>query len=244
MSVVLRIAVGASGHDGPLDERRFGLDSTVASLKVRSSPYADLTRQDRLLPITGIPAHAQALSLDGAPLSDHQTLAQLGAYDGQLLGVVSTDASVTARLAQLDDDPNVDKFELSKEEYEARPDTVLAYKQRNKMGRFAPTDPSAAPAEPPADELPRVGERCEISPGARRGVVRFLGPTDFARGHFVGVELDEPLGNGDGTVNGRAYFATGPKRAAFVKPEAVQSGPQYGERDALADLDEDEEMEI
>ena len=203
-----------------------------------------LSRQDRLYPITGIPAHAQALSLDGTPLADHQTLAQLGAHDGQLLGVRSTDAGVTARLAHLQDDETVDKFELSKEDYEARRDTVLAYKQRNKMGRFAPSDPSADPVEPSTDALPSVGERCEISPGARRGVVRFVGPTDFARGHFVGVELDEPLGNGDGTVNGRAYFSTGPKRAAFVKPEAVQTGSHFGERDALAEMMKEEEMEI
>lgn len=151
---------------------------------------------------------------------------------------------MTARLAQLADDPTVDKFELSKEEYEARPDTVLAYKQRMKMGRFAPAD--AAPESPAAasDTLPSVGERCEITPGARRGVVRFVGPTEFARGTFVGVELDEPLGNGDGSVNGRMYFSTGAKRAAFVKPEAVQTGAQYGERDALAEMDDDEEMEI
>ena len=34
MSVVLRIAVGANENDGPLDERRFALDSTAADLKV------------------------------------------------------------------------------------------------------------------------------------------------------------------------------------------------------------------
>ena len=34
MSVVLRIAMGANETDGPLDERRFGLDATATDLKV------------------------------------------------------------------------------------------------------------------------------------------------------------------------------------------------------------------
>lgn len=38
--------------------------------------------------------------------------------------------------------------------------------------------------------------------GSKMGVIRYMGETDFAKGEWCGVELDEPLGKNDGAVAG------------------------------------------
>jgi len=45
----------------------------------------------------------------------------------------------------------------------------------------------------------KVGSRCEVEPGAKRGVVKFVGQAEpLGPGFWVGVQYDEPLGKHDG----------------------------------------------
>ena len=81
-------------------------------------------------------------------------------------------------------------------------DTVLAYKQRHKIGRFA--DKEEQPSKPlPEVNIP-VGARCEVETSEedfhKRGTVRFVGPTKFGQGGvWVGIEYDDPIGKNDGS---------------------------------------------
>ncbi|XP_049598441.1 CAP-Gly domain-containing linker protein 2 isoform X2 [Syngnathus scovelli] len=56
-----------------------------------------------------------------------------------------------------------------------------------------------------ADKDLRAGDRVLVG-GSKMGVIRYIGETDFAKGEWCGVELDEPLGKNDGAVAGTRYF--------------------------------------
>lgn len=86
-----------------------------------------------------------------------------------------------------------------------------------------------------------VDGRCQVSPGERRGRVAYVGEIpEIGTGWWVGVVLDEPLGQNDGTFGGKLYFETpGSKYGCVVRGKHVQVG-DFPERDWLEDSDEDE----
>ncbi|XP_076876842.1 restin isoform X2 [Brachyhypopomus gauderio] len=66
----------------------------------------------------------------------------------------------------------------------------------------------------------KLGDRVLVG-GTKAGVVRFLGETDFAKGVWCGVELDEPLGKNDGAVAGVRYFQCLPRYGLFAPTHKV-----------------------
>jgi len=140
----------------------------------------------------------------------------------------------------------VEKFELSDEQYAKRQESLLKFKQANKFGRFAdPAQATSTPA-PSAEAVPgiTVGARCQVESEEeglhKRGTVRFVGSTAFGKGTgiWVGVEYDEPLGKNDGSVQGHRYFTCPANHGAFVRPDRVT----VGDFPPISLMDEDEEM--
>ncbi|KMY90679.1 restin homolog isoform X16 [Drosophila simulans] len=72
-----------------------------------------------------------------------------------------------------------------------------------------------------------VGDRVIVSSGfgSRPGILRYLGETQFAPGNWCGVELDEPSGKNDGTVDDIRYFECKPKYGVFVPIAKVSLSP-------------------
>lgn len=66
----------------------------------------------------------------------------------------------------------------------------------------------------------KKGSIVEVSAG--RGKVRFCGPTKFAPGKWVGIELTEPKGKNDGTIDGFEYFKCKQPYGVFVRPSQVK----------------------
>ncbi|XP_070160505.1 kinesin-like protein KIF13A isoform X7 [Polyergus mexicanus] len=66
-----------------------------------------------------------------------------------------------------------------------------------------------------------VGESVLVRPYSYSGVIAYIGPTEFASGIWIGVELDAPTGKNDGAVNGHRYFTCRPKCGIFVKVDKL-----------------------
>ncbi|XP_025109929.1 CAP-Gly domain-containing linker protein 3-like isoform X2 [Pomacea canaliculata] len=53
------------------------------------------------------------------------------------------------------------------------------------------------------------------------GTIRYIGPTEFGEGTWLGVELRSPKGKNDGSVQGKRYFTCKPDHGLLVKPSKV-----------------------
>nr|CAH8854581.1 unnamed protein product [Trichobilharzia regenti] len=73
---------------------------------------------------------------------------------------------------------------------------------------------------PPGQCGLQIGDLVQVS-GGRVGILRYLGPTEFAVGEWAGVELDEPTGKNDGSVAGVRYFTCKPNYGLFAAANRV-----------------------
>lgn len=73
----------------------------------------------------------------------------------------------------------------------------------------------------------KLGERVIVmsSQGSKAGTLRYIGSTEFAAGEWCGVELDDPLGKNDGSVEGKRYFECQPKFGLFAPAHKVSRSP-------------------
>lgn len=220
-------------------ERRFERGMTVAALK------------SKLELVTGAFAHSMKLSLFTAEnkfvcaIDNDEAL--LGSYpvdDGMIIH--AEDSSL--KPDEYSDTSKVEKFEISDEEYQKRQDTVRAFKEKNRIGRFNEEEVKRKEAELKAKEDAEeeraksisVDARCQVKvPGqpVRRGTVKYVGKTDFKAGIWVGIQYDEPHGKNDGSVNGKRYFECPAKYGGFVRPSHVEVG-DFPEEDLGLDDDE------
>ncbi|XP_047021159.1 kinesin-like protein KIF13A isoform X7 [Helicoverpa zea] len=66
-----------------------------------------------------------------------------------------------------------------------------------------------------------VGESVALRLSSSTGVIAYTGPTHFAGGTWIGVELDAPTGKNDGSVGGTRYFECRPRHGIFVRADKL-----------------------
>ncbi|GAB0095883.1 tubulin-folding cofactor B [Sergentomyia squamirostris] len=140
----------------------------------------------------------------------------------------------------------VEKFNLTDQQYTEKRDTVRNFLRTNKLGKYDEEEmkrleekkqEALAREERLAKEM-TVSARCQVTVSGqprRVGTIMFNGKIEGKDKLMIGVKFDEPLGVNDGTVNGKRYFECLPKYGSFVPPSAVIVGDFPPEQD---DLDE------
>ncbi|KAL2477298.1 Tubulin-folding cofactor B [Forsythia ovata] len=114
------------------------------------------------------------------------------------------------------------------------PTTGTFRKFKEKLGHQHPSDHESKISDNFMEDVcanMKVGDRCQVEPGEKRGIVKFVGRAEtLAPGFWVGVQYDEPLGKHDGKVKGKRYFDCPPLHGAVVRPDKVKVG-DFPERD-------------
>ncbi|DBA02053.1 TPA: hypothetical protein N0F65_000300 [Lagenidium giganteum] len=195
------------------------------------------------------------IGADGSKIllnDDSKMLGYYGVRSGMRMHVVDVDPFSMSRGGGLEDVSLVQKYVISEDDYNKREKTVRAYK-REQLAKDPnwkpktmmkavrpPTDPASIPG-PESIANMKIGDRCEVQPGGRRGQVRYLGEVpEIAEGCWVGVQFDEPVGKGTGAVKGEVYFECEPKYGGFIRPHNVTVGDFPVEDPFADDSDEDE----
>ncbi|KFD57553.1 hypothetical protein M513_01656 [Trichuris suis] len=149
-----------------------------------------------------------------------------GKNDGCVMGVryfqCSPDHGLFCRLTKLSRQP-LSKLKLvSSNEKEAEvdgPSEGISTPSSWSVG--SPSATQSVPPTPSARGNLRLGDQVVVS-GYKQGTLRYLGTTDFAAGVWAGIELDQPYGKNDGSVQGKRYFACKPSYGLFAPIEKVE----------------------
>ncbi|KAJ6700101.1 TUBULIN FOLDING COFACTOR B [Salix purpurea] len=172
-------------------EIRFSLQSSVEAVK------------DKLWRKCGTSVNSMQLELyDDANskisslTDDSRPLGFYSPFDGYRLHIIDLDPSSVTAGGWLEDISSVEKYSISEEAYDKRDGTFRKFKEK-----MASQNPSAFAPKITDDYMEdlcaniKVGDRCEIDPGEKRGVVKYVGRAEsLTPGFWVGVQFDEPLG--------------------------------------------------
>ncbi|XP_051137983.1 tubulin-folding cofactor B [Andrographis paniculata] len=173
----------------------------------------------------------------GAKVSDlADSTRLLGFYspqDGFRLHVIDLDPSSVTSGGWLDDTSLVEKYKISDEAYSKMDGTFRKFKEEMGLQHQKEQVPDNYMENLCANI--KVGDRCQVEPGEKRGVVKFVGQGETLRpGFWVGVQYDEPVGKHDGMIKGHRYFSCPPQCGGMVRPDKVKVG-DYPERDPFED---------
>ncbi|KAF7019733.1 hypothetical protein CFC21_032885 [Triticum aestivum] len=181
-------------------------------------------------------ARVADLDRDAAPLAAYSP------YDGYRLHIIDLDPSSVTSGGWLEDTSLVEKYTISDEAYDKLGTNFRKFKEKMVSKNPVSDDKQSDNHMEELCANIKVGDRCEVEPGAKRGTVKFVGRAEaLGRGFWVGVQYDEPLGKHDGMVKGVRFFECPQGHGAIVRPEKVKFRLQVGnfpERDPFDDEDE------
>jgi tubulin-folding cofactor B len=158
---------------------------------------------------------------------DERTLKDLDIEDYDTIHVHDLNPNSVLVQNNFDDLSTVKKYDISEEDYDKREDTVRKFKKKllSDPHYLAMLDKSKGPTFEDEAALIDVGSRCLLGDGVRRGEVVYVGMVkEIGYGFFVGVKLDEPLGDNNGSMGAHKYFDCENGYGVFVRPNYVKVG--------------------
>lgn len=79
----------------------------------------------------------------------------------------------------------------------------------------------------------RISDRIKINKGKLCVIIRYIGKVTNKEGLWVGLELEDPKGTNNGTVNGETYFVCKPNHGMFIKYKNLDGTLIKEEKDVL-----------
>lgn len=232
---ILKINATHSVLELKLQEIRFDKRHTIAQIKAAleyrfGSPVANqsLTLKD------------DQNNIVAEMSNDASTLDSYGAVTGYLIHV--TDSDPCDLFTHLNDPNAVPKYEMSEEDYAHREDSFRNFKKKMmaKNPNFMNAHNQAVVPDYQKEEADaiNVDDRCQTLVGDKKGNVRFVGKVpELAGGFWVGIELDDQLGDNNGNIQGTQYFVCVLGHGMFIRPKEITVGDFPPEVDF--DMDED-----
>ncbi|KAL3691899.1 hypothetical protein R1sor_005550 [Riccia sorocarpa] len=232
-------------------ELRFDLHTTIANVKEKLRSHTGTSVESmRLQLFDDIGSKLCDLAEDYRPLGFYSPL------DGYRIHIVDLDPTSLSAGGWLEDTSLIEKYEISEDSYNKRDDTFRKFKEKRlaedptwtlqkemARRRGLPVPEASQPVDDDhmkdiADGF-KVGDRCEVDPGGKRGEVKYVGKAEnLAPGFWIGVQYDEPVGKHDGMVKGTRFFTCPPQHGSMLRPDKVKVG-DYPERDPFEDEDEE-----
>jgi tubulin-folding cofactor B len=158
---------------------------------------------------------------------EERTLKELKIEDMDFIHVIDLNPNSTLVQTNFDDLSTVKKYEISEEDYMKRADNARKFKQKvmSDPNYKNMIDSNQGPTYEEEAAQILVGQRCLLGDGFRRGEVKFVGMVkEMGYGFWVGIQLDEPLGENNGSVKSKVYFVCENKYGVFVRPDYVKVG--------------------
>ena len=220
------------------------LDSTIADLKMRLFKKNGTIVDSMELFVRG-GLHGPSVYMG----DDSKTFRYYGGANGCEVHIRDTDPFSISANGALENLSLVEKYVMPDDVYDKLPNTLRAHiraqRQTNPDFKLAFKPQAPLPTENPptprnASEIFTPGSRCEVNPGGRRGQIKYCGQMGGLPGTWIGVDLDEPLGQNDGHgPDGVEYFACkGDAYGCFAKHYNVTVG-EYPELDPFASSDDE-----
>lgn len=139
-----------------------------------------------------------------------------------------TDFNPNSVLVQMniDDVSTVKKYEISDEDYAKRDNNVKKFRKKlmNDPNYKKMKDEKMPSFEAQSKEI-EIGSRCLLGDGVRRGEVKYVGLCkEMGNGYWIGIALDEPFGDNNGSFGNKKYFECPMNFGVFVRPTYVKTG--------------------